>query len=156
MVCGEMQHARCRMHSAEYEFALDVLHSAFGICHSQAPSCSIFAMMYRPCAAMVLITALRARWNCLTALTLAGAISPCWATSAFAQPPTLELVLKRTAQYVEQFVDQFSNVVAEERYVQDTLGNLPRITAGRGARRPGRPASRHRELKSDFLLVKVG
>jgi formylglycine-generating enzyme required for sulfatase activity len=112
--------------------------------------------MHRPCAAMVLITALRARWNGLTALTLAGAISTCWATSAFAQPPTLELVLKRTAQYVEQFVDQFSNVVAEERYVQDTLGNLPMITAGRGALTPVRPASRHRELKSDFLLVKVG
>src|SRR4029453_15468627 len=151
MVCGEMQHARCRMHSAEYGFAFDILHSAFWICHSQVPSCSIFATMHRLCAAMVLITALRARWNGLTALTLAGAISTCWATSAFAQPPTLELVLKRTAQYVEQFVDQFSNVVAEERYVQDTLGNLPMITAGRGALTPGRQTSRHRKLKSDFL-----
>mgnify|MGYP003694380831 CR=1 FL=1 len=40
--------------------------------------------------------------------------------------------------------------------MQDTLGNLPMITTGRGALSPVRPASRHRELKSDFLLVKVG
>jgi formylglycine-generating enzyme required for sulfatase activity len=111
--------------------------------------------MRRPGAAPVLTTS-RALKNGLTLLALASAVATCWATSAFAQPPTLELVLKRTALYVEQFVDQFSNVVAEERYVQDTLGNLPMITTGRGALSPVRPASRHRELKSDFLLVKVG
>jgi len=51
-------------------------------------------------------------------------------------------VLDRTADYVAAFVRGFSNVVAEERYVQ---------TSNYNNRGPGR---RRRELVSDFLLVK--
>jgi formylglycine-generating enzyme required for sulfatase activity len=88
-------------------------------------------------------------------LATAAAIAVCSAATLSAQPPTLESILAQAGQYVERFVDEFSNVVAEERYVQDTLGNLPMITGGRGALASPRPASRHRELKSDFLLVRV-
>jgi formylglycine-generating enzyme required for sulfatase activity len=80
---------------------------------------------------------------------------PVFAIAAAEQPPAVDQILGRAGQYVSQFLDQFSNVVAEERYVQDTLGTLP-IISGRGASALSRPASRHRELKSDFLLVKVG
>jgi hypothetical protein len=46
-------------------------------------------------------------------------------------------LLERTTAYVEQFLERFTNMVAEERYVQQTVS--PR---------------RRRELVSDFLLVK--
>jgi formylglycine-generating enzyme required for sulfatase activity len=71
-----------------------------------------------------------------------------------AQAPTLDTLLSKGGLYVSQFIERFSNVVAEERYVQDTMGNQP-MMAGRGLNMLP-PASRHRELKSDFLLVKIG
>src|SRR5712692_5811591 len=82
------------------------------------------------------------------------------------QPETdasLELVLERAASYVATFVDQFSNVVAEEKYSQSSTQYLLSFSpaSGRGGR-GGMGASissemtetriRHRELKSDFLL----
>ena len=80
------------------------------------------------------------------------------AASAQAPAPSLESVLARTGIYVGRFIEQFSSVVAEEKYVQDTLGNLPIIMGGRGGvtSTAVNPPSRHRELKADFLLVKVG
>lgn len=78
------------------------------------------------------------------------------ASRASAQTPSLESMLKSTAVYVGEFIEKFSSVVAEERYVQDTLGNLPIVTGGRGQLSSVSPPSRHREVKSDFLLVKVG
>ena len=77
------------------------------------------------------------------------------AVPAAGQTPTLESLLSRGGVYIAEFIDRFSNVVAEERYVQDTMGNSPIVTAGRGLLSLP-PASRHRELRSDFLLVKVG
>jgi formylglycine-generating enzyme required for sulfatase activity len=71
-----------------------------------------------------------------------------------AQPVGLESLLARGGAYVAQFIERFANVVAEERYVQDATGNLPIVMAGRG--RLLAPPSRHRELRSDFLLVKAG
>ncbi len=60
-------------------------------------------------------------------------------------------------QYVGQFIERFSNVVAEERYVQDTLGNLQSFAiGGRGSTPRLSTGAGHRELRSDFLLVKVG
>jgi formylglycine-generating enzyme required for sulfatase activity len=71
--------------------------------------------------------------------------------------PAIDSVLARAGRYVGQFIERFSNVVAEERYVQDTLGNLPSFAlGGRGALPRFPSGARHRELKSDFLLVKVG
>ena len=61
-----------------------------------------------------------------------GLVRPASAPSQSKLPPIVE----RAAAYVDDFVQRFSNVVAEERYVQDT-----------------RYPTRHRELRSDFLLV---
>jgi hypothetical protein len=49
----------------------------------------------------------------------------------------IEELLTKSAAYISRFVDQFSNVVAEETYVQETT--VPR---------------RKRTLRSDFLLVR--
>ncbi len=70
-------------------------------------------------------------------------------------PPALDTLLDRAGRYVTRFVAEFSSVVAEETYLQDSLGNLPTVLPGRGGVATG-PPSRHRELKSDFLLVRVG
>jgi hypothetical protein len=72
-------------------------------------------------------------------LTLAGvavlglsALSP-----AVAQQDPAAAVRERVATYVQRFVDDLTNVVAEERYVQEF-----------------RQAADRRRLRSDFLLVK--
>jgi hypothetical protein len=62
-----------------------------------------------------------------------------------AQDVSLPVVLQRASQYVADFTQHVSGVVAEETYIQD-------VEAGAGKRAP---AVAHRELKSDFLLVQV-
>src|SRR5437762_3681068 len=91
----------------------------------------------------------RAAIPCAAAVALAASLS------AQTPTPALEPLLQRSAIYIGAFIEQFSNVVADEKYVQDTLGNLPIVTAGRGLTSLS-PPSRHREIKSDFLLVKIG
>ncbi len=59
-----------------------------------------------------------------------------------AQPVPLDTVLARAALYVAAFAERFSNVVSEERYEQSWTGQ--------GGRSIG-----HRDLTSEFLLVKV-
>src|SRR3954464_9666940 len=75
--------------------------------------------------------------------------------------PSLDDLLDRAAWYLDYFIDQFENVVAEESYVQDATMLLPTLSplGGRGAVSPMTSASevaraRHRDLRSDFLLVK--
>ena len=75
--------------------------------------------------------------------------------------PALDDLLNRTAWYLDYFIDQFENVVAEESYVQDASTLLPSYTPlpGRGGSLPMTSAAdmsrtRHRDLRSDFLLVK--
>jgi hypothetical protein len=63
-----------------------------------------------------------------------------------AQPLSVEAIVERAGAYVNRFADVFSNVVVEERYVQDVSG-----TAADSTRKTG-----HRELRSDVLLLKVG
>jgi len=96
----------------------------------------------------------------VTALFATGAIV------ALAQPRapehvSLDALLTRAAWYLDYFVDQFENVVAEEICIQDASVMMPSFTpmAGRGG--IGAPTSavemsraRHRDLRSDFLLVK--
>src|SRR5689334_15395572 len=76
--------------------------------------------------------------------------------------PTLDDLLHRTAWYLDFFIDQFENVVAEESYAQDASTPLPSYTPvpGRGGAMPMTSAAdvsraRHRDLRSDFLLVKA-
>jgi formylglycine-generating enzyme required for sulfatase activity len=74
----------------------------------------------------------------------------------------LDVLLDRSAWYLDYFVDEFENVVAEEIYIQDSAILLPSFTptpTGRGfAPPPPAPSdsarARHRELRSDYLLVK--
>ena len=76
--------------------------------------------------------------------------------------PPLESLLDRAAWYLDYFIDEFENVVAEENYVQDSNASLPTFVAvggGRGsAPTPVVPTemtrARHRDLRSDFLFVK--
>ncbi len=71
-----------------------------------------------------------------------------------AQRNRTQELLARGAAYLEQFVDRFVNVVAEERYVQDSK-TFP-LSRPRGAPKSAMPAGglpRHVELTSDFLLV---
>jgi len=56
--------------------------------------------------------------------------------------PPLQTVLDRVSDYVVRFQHEFSGVVAEERYVQDSD-------------KSDRPFVTHRELKSDLLLVRT-
>src|SRR5205809_6895109 len=74
---------------------------------------------------------------------------------------TLDALLDRAAWYLDYFIDQFENVVAEESYVQDANSLLPSFSPlqGRGAAPVPSAAdlsrARHRDLRSDFLLVKA-
>ena len=76
---------------------------------------------------------------------------------------TLDLLLDRAAWYLDYFIDQFENVVAEENYMQDSSVLLPSFTpfTGRGGLATPPPSAadiaraRHRDLRSDFLLVKA-
>ena len=65
-------------------------------------------------------------------LALSSALSP-----AVAQPTPTAAIRDRVASYVQRFVDDLTNVVAEERYVQEF-----------------QRAADRRRLRSDFLLVK--
>jgi formylglycine-generating enzyme required for sulfatase activity len=101
---------------------------------------------------------MRVRLLGLFALCLTAALS------AAGQPPadrvSAALLLDRAAWYLDYFIDQFENVVAEENYTQDTSALLPSyVPGGRGAPTVS-PSSadlsfaRHRDLRSDFLLVR--
>jgi len=84
------------------------------------------------------------------------------AAAKSADRPALDDLLNRAAWYLDYFIDQFENVVAEESYVQDASTLLPSYSpiGGRGGSiLPGPSAAelgraRHRDLRSDFLLVK--
>jgi formylglycine-generating enzyme required for sulfatase activity len=73
---------------------------------------------------------------------------------------TLEMLLERSGWYLESFIDEFSNVVAEEIYTQDASTPLPAFQpTGRGSLLAQNSAvdtvrARHRDLRSDFLMAK--
>jgi hypothetical protein len=71
------------------------------------------------------------------------------------QRPAVDTLLTRATTYVQQFVAGFANVVAEERYVQEST--IPPHTGGPGLTQSFRPAIvSHRAMRSDFLLVRRG
>jgi hypothetical protein len=73
--------------------------------------------------------------------------------SVTAQRNRTDELLAREAAYLREFVTRFAGVVAEERYVQDSR-IVPR-TRTRGAVVRSQLFTRHVELMSDFLLVKL-
>src|SRR5207237_9926753 len=80
------------------------------------------------------------------ALTLAAfaifAASAAFASSASSQASavvSLDTLLDRAAWYLDYFVDEFENVVAEERYVQDSTMPLPSFSPVGGGRGCGFP-----------------
>ncbi len=96
----------------------------------------------------------------LRAAALVAAASLSIAAAQPAERPLLDTLLARASWYVQDFINQFTTVVAEERYVQDSSVALPSVPipglGGRGAATSSIPTerARHRELKSDFLMVK--
>ena len=86
------------------------------------------------------------------------------ATSVRAQQTAdsdLEQLLARATWYAIDFINKLSQVVAEERYVQDSsvaLATVPLpVIGGRGGsplNAAPRGTSKHRELRADFLIVK--
>lgn len=96
------------------------------------------------------------RWAGVCAIALATA-----GLSAQQEDPALEALLTKATWYALDFVDKLSSVVAEERYVQESNVALPTVPipglGGRGGATSSsipRARSRHRELRSDFLIVK--
>ena len=66
--------------------------------------------------------------------------------------PALVPILRSAAAYVDHFTTAFGNVIGDERYVQDLLAGGRLM-----ARRPAESAqARHRELRSDLVLVRTG
>lgn len=66
----------------------------------------------------------------------------------------LDVVLERTAVYIDLFIERFGRVVSEERYRQEAV---PAIRVGQLGGRGGMasvPPTQRRTLRSDFLLVK--
>jgi hypothetical protein len=80
---------------------------------------------------------------------MAGCIVAGLATPAAAETPTLESVLVRAGLYVVELQRQLSGIVAEEDYVQDVRPSVSGTFS-----RSATPRVRHRELKSDLLLVR--
>lgn len=73
----------------------------------------------------------------------------------------LEQLLARATWYSIDFINKLSQVVSEERYVQDStvaLATVPLpVLGGRGGspiNAAPRGSSKHRELRADFLIVK--
>ena len=87
----------------------------------------------------------------LCTMAVTGGVAAALVAHAAAQPlPALETVLGRAGAYVLGLQQQLAGIVAEEDYVQDV-----RASSVLGpTTRSGLPGVRHRELKSDLLLVR--
>ena len=84
-------------------------------------------------------------------MVVTGGVAATLIAHVAAQPrPALEAVLIRAGAYVLQLQQQLAGIVAEEDYVQDVkvASGFPSTT------RSGLPMVKHRELKSDLLLVR--
>src|SRR5262249_11287867 len=88
--------------------------------------------------------------NRLRTLVVTGGVAATLAHAAAQPPSALEAVLARAGAYVVDLQQQLAGIVAEEHYVQDVRASgVPGQMT-----RSGLPSERHRELKSDLLLVR--
>jgi hypothetical protein len=77
------------------------------------------------------------------------------AVSAAAETASpLDALLERASSYVRSYVHDFSTVVAEERYVQDSHPMPEMSGLGRGVN--AQAAAHHVDLRSDLLFVRPG
>jgi hypothetical protein len=96
--------------------------------------------------------------GCLVMPALAQQSGP---SSQAGADPALDQLLTRATWYVLDFVEKLSNVVSEEHYTQDSNVMLATIPipglGGRGSvpNSVPRNSAKHRELRSDFLIVKT-
>jgi len=83
-------------------------------------------------------------------MVVPGGVAAALVAHAAAQSaPSLEAVLARAGAYVVDLQQQLAGIVAEEHYVQNVRASgVGQMT------RSGLPSERHRELKSDLLLVR--
>jgi formylglycine-generating enzyme required for sulfatase activity len=104
----------------------------------------VFSLQYSPFMRACAVTALGAF------ILAAGLLE----VPLIGQHVQLETILARATHYVGEFVYRFANVVAEERYSQESISNRLTQAAPAGVA-PGSPiiAGSRRELRSDFLLV---
>ena len=88
--------------------------------------------------------------KCLRTMVVPGGVAAALVAHAAAQSaPSLEAVLARAGAYVVDLQQQLAGIVAEEHYVQNVRASgVGQMT------RSGLPSERHRELKSDLLLVR--
>jgi hypothetical protein len=86
-------------------------------------------------------------------LAVVAVVTACSTLIVSAQRNRTDEVLAREAAYLREFVQRFSGVVAEERYVQDSK-IVPRART-RGTVVRSQLFTRHVELMSELLLVKV-
>jgi hypothetical protein len=87
----------------------------------------------------------------MRSMVVTGAVAATLIAQVAAQPrPALDIVLERAGAYVLELQRQLAGIVAEEDYVQDVKvpSGFPSTT------RLGLAAVRHRQLKSDLLLVR--
>jgi formylglycine-generating enzyme required for sulfatase activity len=91
---------------------------------------------------------------CPPLLAGAAALLACLSTPAAGQAVEISTLLTRTMRYVGEFVYRFSNVVAEETYLQETVSNRV-MPLGAGAMQGLATSGSRRTLKSDFLLVRL-
>jgi hypothetical protein len=91
-------------------------------------------------------------WFVLALATAAAVVGPAWNSGdpPAAAEPALEAVLDRTGAYVGNYEREFAGVVVEETYSQDSASGSRFGSTGRLAR----VGTKHRELKSDLLLVR--
>ena len=83
-----------------------------------------------------------------------------WTIRTSAAPSRTEEILARAGVYVAEFIQRFSSIVAEERFVQDgrRVGGPKGEPRGKSKGSDGRTlgaegVTLHRELASDYLLV---
>ena len=84
------------------------------------------------------------------ALTLAAATAVIHTVVAASARTPVEKLLDRASAYVTSFVREFSTVVAEEQYVQDShpMADVDMVSGG-----PVQGRQQHVELRSDYLFV---
>jgi formylglycine-generating enzyme required for sulfatase activity len=85
----------------------------------------------------------------------ATALLTCVSARSEAQTIDLDTLITRANRYVGEFVYRFANVVAEETYLQETVVSRSNLISGAGTMQGMTTGGSRRNLKSDFLLVRL-